>query len=145
MSTYFPKGHDNFERKWFVVDATGIPVGRLSTAVADILAGKTKPTWTPFLDMGDHVVVINADKAVLTGRKASQKMYRRTTTQPGSMREVRADAMMAVYPARVIESAVKGMLPKTTLGRKQATKLKVYAGPEHPHTAQNPVKIEVEA
>jgi large subunit ribosomal protein L13 len=143
MSTYFPKGHDNFERKWFVVDATGIPVGRLSTAVADILAGKTKPTWTPFLDMGDHVVVINADKAVLTGRKASQKMYRRTTTQPGSMREVRADAMMAVYPARVIESAVKGMLPKGPLGRQMYRKLKVYAGSEHQHEAQKPEPLTI--
>ena len=140
MTTYFPKGQDKIERKWFVVDATGLPVGRISSAVAEVLSGKMKPTWTPFLDMGDHVVVINAGKAVLTGKKASQKMYRRTTTQPGSMREVRADAMMAVYPARVIESAVKGMLPKGPLGRQMYRKLKVYAGAEHKHAAQKPVE-----
>ncbi|MCE1228910.1 MAG: 50S ribosomal protein L13 [Firmicutes bacterium] len=143
MSTYFPKAQDQINRKWYVVDATGIPVGRLSTVLADVLSGKAKPTWTPFLDMGDHVVVVNAAKAVLTGRKPQQKMYRRTTTQPGSMKEVRADKMQAVYPNRVIEAAVKGMLPKGPLGRAMYRKLKVYEGAEHQHAAQNPEPLTI--
>jgi len=143
MSTYFPKAQDQIDRKWFLVDATGIPVGRLSTVLADILSGKMKPTWTPFLDMGDHVVVINASKAVLTGRKPQQKMYRRTTTQPGSMKEVRADVMQAVHPDRVIEAAVKGMLPKGPLGRAMYRKLKVYEGAEHTHEAQQPEPLTI--
>jgi len=143
MSTYFPKAQDQIDRKWFLVDATGIPVGRLSTVLADILSGKMKPTWTPFLDMGDHVVVINASKAVLTGRKPQQKMYRRTTTQPGSMKEVRADVMQAVHPDRVIEAAVKGMLPKGPLGRAMYRKLKVYDGAEHQHDAQKPEPLTI--
>ena len=138
MSTFFPKAQDQIDRKWFLVDATGIPVGRLSTVLADILSGKMKPTWTPFLDMGDHVVVINAAKAVLTGRKPQQKMYRTTTTRPGSMKEVRADVMQAIHPDRVIEAAVKGMLPKGPLGRAMYRKLKVYEGSEHTHEAQMP-------
>jgi large subunit ribosomal protein L13 len=143
MSTFFPKAQDQIDRKWFLVDATGIPVGRLSTVLADILSGKMKPTWTPFLDMGDHVVVINAAKAVLTGRKPQQKMYRRTTTRPGSMKEVRADVMQAVHPDRVIEAAVKGMLPKGPLGRAMYRKLKVYDGAEHTHEAQQPVPLTI--
>jgi len=143
MSTYFPKAQDQIDRKWFLVDATGIPVGRLSTVLADILSGKMKPTWTPFLDMGDHVVVINASKAVLTGRKPQQKMYRRTTTRPGSMKETRADVMQAVHPDRVIEAAVKGMLPKGPLGRAMYRKLKVYEGAEHTHEAQQPEPLTI--
>ena len=143
MSTFFPKAQDQIDRKWFLVDATGIPVGRLSTVVADVLSGKMKPTWTPFLDMGDHVVVINASKALLTGRKAQQKMYRRTTTQPGSMKEVRADVMQAIHPDRVIEAAVKGMLPKGPLGRAMYRKLKVYEGAEHGHDAQKPEPLTI--
>jgi large subunit ribosomal protein L13 len=143
MSTYFPKGKEGIDRKWFVVDATGIPVGRLSTTVADVLSGKNKPTWTPFLDTGDHVVVINAAKAVFTGNKATQKFYRRTTTRPGSMVEVRADVMAKTYPARIIESAVKGMLPKGPLGRHMYRKLKVYEGPEHQHEAQQPENLTI--
>jgi large subunit ribosomal protein L13 len=143
MSTYFPKAQDQIDRKWFLVDATGIPVGRLSTVLADVLSGKAKPTWTPFLDMGDHVVVINASKAVLTGRKPQQKMYRRTTTRPGSMKEVRADVMQAVFPNRVIEAAVKGMLPKGPLGRAMYRKLKVYDGAEHQHAAQQPEPLTI--
>ena len=116
MSTYFPKGQE-IKRKWFLVDATGLPVGRLSSAIAEVLSGKNKPTWTPFLDTGDHVVVINAAKAVLTGKKTTQKIYRRVmTTQPGSMKEIRADVMQKTFPGRIIESAVKGMLPKGSLG-----------------------------
>ncbi len=144
MSTYFPKGQDKIERKWFVVDATGLPVGRISSVVAEVLSGKRKPTWTPFLDMGDHVVVINASKAVLTGKKASQKVYRRTTTRPGSLKEVRADHMLAERPERVIELAVKGMLPKGSLGRAMFRKLKVYAGPEHQHEAQKPEPLTIQ-
>lgn len=142
MSTFFPKG-DKIERKWFVVDAAGVPVGRLSTVVADVLSGKAKPTWTPFLDTGDHVVVINAEKAVFTGKKLSEKYYRRTTTQPGSMKEVRADVMFKTFPTRVIEAAVKGMLPKGPLGRQMYRKLKVYAGAEHQQQAQQPETLVI--
>ncbi len=143
MSTYFPKGAESIERKWFVVDAANIPVGRLSTVVADVLSGKHKPTWTPFLDMGDHVIVINAAQAVLTGKKAEQKFYRRTTTRPGSMKEVRADVMAKTYPDRIIEAAVKGMLPKGPLGRHMFRKLKVYAGPDHEQGAQKPETLTI--
>jgi len=125
------------------VDATGLPVGRLSSAVAEVLSGKNKPTWTPFLDMGDHVVVINAAKAVFTGRKATQKFYRRTTTQPGSMVEVRADVMKRTFPGRIIESAVKGMLPKGPLGHAMYRKLKVYDGAEHLQTSQQPEPLTI--
>jgi large subunit ribosomal protein L13 len=142
MSTYFPKGQE-IQRKWYVVDATDIPVGRLSTVVADVLSGKAKPTWTPFLDTGDHVVVINAAKAVFTGRKGVQKMYRRTTTRPGSMKEVRAEVMKITFPNRIIESAVKGMLPKGPLGRAMYRKLKVYEGAEHQQAAQSPVPMTI--
>ena len=143
MSTYFPKAND-LKRQWFLVDATGIAVGRLSTAVADVLSGKNKPTWTPFLDTGDHVIVINAEKAVLTGKKGVQKMYRRTTTQPGSMKEVRAEVLNQTFPERIIESAVKGMLPKGPLGRAMYRKLKVYAGPEHEQSAQQPQILTIQ-
>lgn len=143
MSTFFPKGLDKTDRKWFLVDATGIPVGRLSTVVADVLSGKTKPTWTPFLDTGDHVIVVNAAKAVFTGNKGTQKFYRRTTTQPGSMKEVRAEVMKLTFPARIIESAVKGMLPKGPLGRAMYRKLKVYEGAEHQQEAQQPQSLTI--
>jgi len=142
MSTYFPKGQE-IQRKWYLVDATGVPVGRLSTAVAEVLMGKTKPTWTPFLDTGDHVVVINAEKAVLTGKKATQKMYRRVTPQPGSMKEIRAEVMRQTFPARIVEEAVKCMLPKGALGRQMYRKLKVYAGAEHQQAAQQPEPLSI--
>ena len=142
MSTYFPKANE-LKRQWFLVDATGIPVGRLSTAVADVLSGKNKPTWTPFLDTGDHVIVINAEKAVLTGKKGVQKIYRRTTTQPGSMKEVRAEVLKATFPERIIESAVKGMLPKGPLGRAMYRKLKVYEGAEHQQASQQPEPMTI--
>jgi large subunit ribosomal protein L13 len=138
MVTFFPKNVDKVARKWFVVDATGLSVGRLSTVVADVLSGKNKPSWTPFMDMGDHVVVINAAKAVFTGNKNTTKMYRRTTTQPGSMVEVRASVMRNTFPGRIIESAVKGMLPKGPLGRAMCRKLKVYDGTEHQQASQQP-------
>ena len=143
MSTYFPKAND-LKRQWFLVDAAGVPVGRLSSAVAEVLSGKNKPTWTPFLDTGDHVIVINASQAVLTGKKGTQKMYRRTTTQPGSMVETRAEVMQATYPERIIESAVKGMLPKGPLGRAMYRKLKVYAGSDHEHSAQQPQILTIQ-
>jgi large subunit ribosomal protein L13 len=142
MSTYFPKAGD-INRKWFVVDATDLTVGRLSTVVADVLSGKNKPTWTPFLDMGDHVVIINAAKVKFTGTKETVKMYRRTTTQPGSMVEVRADVMRKTFPARIIESAVKGMLPKGPLGRAMYRKLKVYEGPTHDQASQKPEPMTI--
>ncbi|MCL1908844.1 MAG: 50S ribosomal protein L13 [Holophagaceae bacterium] len=142
MGTYFPKANE-IERKWYIVDATGVPVGRLSTAVAEVLMGKTKPSWTPFLDTGDHVVVINAEKVVLTGNKPAQKYYRRVTSQPGSMKQVRADKMMQTFPERVIEQAVKCMLPKGPLGRQFYRKLKVYAGPDHSHQAQQPEVLAI--
>jgi len=138
MVTFFPKNVDKVVRKWFVVDATDLPVGRLSTVVADVLSGKNKPSWTPFMDMGDHVVVINASKAVFTGNKNTTKMYRRTTTQPGSMVEIRANVMRNTFPGRIIESAVKGMLPKGPLGSAMYRKLKVYDGAEHQQASQQP-------
>jgi large subunit ribosomal protein L13 len=143
MSTYFPKGQE-IKRKWFLVDATGLTVGRLSSAVAEVLSGKNKPTWTPFLDTGDHVVVINAAKAVLTGKKTTQKIYRRVmTTRPGNMKETRADVMQKTFPGRIIESAVKGMLPKGPLGRAMYRKLKVYEGPDHQQAAQSPEPMQI--
>ena len=143
MSTYFPKGQE-IQRKWYLVDATGVPVGRLSTVIAEVLMGKTKPTWTPFLGTGDHVVVINAEKAVLTGKKAQQKMYRRVTPQPGSMKEIRAEVMRKTFPARIVEEAVKCMLPKGPLGRAMYRKLKVYAGAEHQQAAQQPEPMSIQ-
>jgi large subunit ribosomal protein L13 len=139
MSTYFPSGVGLSEkRKWYVVDAAGQTVGRLATEVARLLTGKNNPQWTPFLDMGDGVIVINAQQAVFTGSKNEQKVYRWHTLYPGGLREVSVKDQFANHPERVIEAAVKGMLPKTKLGRAMAKKLKVYAGAEHPHQAQQP-------
>jgi large subunit ribosomal protein L13 len=139
MSTYFPSGKDLAgQRKWYVVDAAGQTVGHLASEIASILSGKRSPRWTPFMDMGDHVIVINARKAVLKGAKAQQKLYRRHTLYPGGLREVTAEEMFAKRPDRVISLAVQGMLPKTKLGKAMAKKLKVYADADHPHTAQRP-------
>ena len=139
MSTYFPSGKDLAgQRKWYVVDAAGQTVGHLASEIASILSGKRSPRWTPFMDVGDHVIVINARKAVLKGAKAQQKMYRRHTLYPGGLREVTAEEMFAKRPDRVISLAVQGMLPKTKLGKAMAKKLKVYADADHPHTAQRP-------
>ncbi len=139
MSTYFPSGKDLAgQRKWYVVDAAGQTVGHLASEIASILSGKRSPRWTPFMDVGDHVIVINARKAVLKGAKAQQKMYRRHTLYPGGLREVTAEQMFAKRPDRVISLAVQGMLPKTKLGKAMAKKLKVYADADHPHTAQRP-------
>ena len=139
MSTYFPSGKGLAgNRKWYVVDAAGQTVGRLATEVASILTGKRNPKWTPFMDMGDHVIVINASKAVFKGSKAEQKVYRHHTLYPGGLREISVQEQFEKHPERVIELAVKGMLPKTKLGRAMAKKLKVYADANHPHTAQQP-------
>jgi large subunit ribosomal protein L13 len=144
MSTQFPSGVRLAEnRKWYVVDAEGQTVGRLATEVASILTGKRNPQWTPFMDVGDHVIVINARKAVFKGSKAEQKVYRHHTLYPGGLRTVSVQEQFERHPERVIESAVKGMLPKTKLGRAMAKKLKVYADGEHPHTAQRPQPLDI--
>lgn len=144
MSTYFPSGKDLADnRKWFVVDAKGKTVGRLATEVARILSGKNNPNWTPFLDLGDHVVVINARHAIFKGSKNDQKVYRHHTLYPGGLRETSLKDMQANKPERIIELAVKGMLPKTKLGKAMAKKLKVYADADHRHSAQKPETIEI--
>ncbi len=139
MSTYFPSGDGLAEnRKWYVVDAAGQTVGRLATEVARVLTGKNKPQYTPFLDTGDHVIVINAKQAVFKGSKNDQKMYHHHTLYPGGLRSISVKDQFARHPERVLELAIKGMLPKTKLGKAMAKKLKVYAGAEHPHAAQQP-------
>jgi large subunit ribosomal protein L13 len=144
MSTYFPSGKGLAEnRKWYVVDASGKTVGRLATEVARMISGKNNPAWTPFMDMGDHVVVINARKAVFTGAKSDQKLYRRHTLYPGGLRETTVKEMFEKKPEKVIELAVKGMLPKTKLGKAMVKKLKVYADGDHRHFAQKPEAIEI--
>jgi large subunit ribosomal protein L13 len=144
MSTYFPSGKDLANgRKWLVVDAKGKTVGRLATEVARIISGKNNPAWTPFLDMGDHCVVINARFAVFTGAKTADKLYRRHTLYPGGLRETTAKEMFEKKPERVIELAVRGMLPKTKLGKAMAKKLKVYADGDHRHSAQRPETVEI--
>ncbi len=142
MGTSVP-GQRDIQRAWWLVDAGGQTLGRLSTVVADRLTGKHKPTWTPFLDTGDHVVVVNAAKIRLTGRKLKEKMYRYHTGYPGGLKEITAGKLLATHPERLIEIAVKGMLPKGPLGRKMARKLKVYAGAEHPHAAQKPQPLVI--
>jgi len=144
MKTFFPSAGE-IERAWWVVDATGIPLGRLASVVATRLRGKHKPEFTPFLDCGDHVIVINAGKAVLTGRKLDQKTYYRHSGYPGGLNETPARRMLAEKPVRAVELAVRRMLPKNRLGRRMYTKLKVYAGPEHPHQAQKPRPLDVAA
>ena len=132
---------ENRQRAWYVVDAEGKVLGRLATRVARLITGKGKPDWTPHVDCGDHVVVINAAKVRVTGRKLEQKVYRRHTGYPGGLKEVTLGKQLAERPERVIRNAVHGMVPKGPLGRKMVTKLKVYAGPEHPHAAQKPQTI----
>jgi large subunit ribosomal protein L13 len=144
MSTYFPSGKGlAANRKWYVVDAAGQTVGRLATEVASLLSGKRNPQWTPFMDMGDHVIVINASKAVFKGSKAEQKVYRRHTLYPGGLREISVKDQFEKHPERVIELAVKGMLPKTKLGKAMAKKLKVYRDANHRHAAQQPQALEI--
>jgi large subunit ribosomal protein L13 len=131
------------ERKWYVVDATGHTLGRLTSEIAAILRGKNKPTFTPHIDTGDYVIVVNADKIKVTGKKLEQKIYYNHSDYPGGMRETTLDQMLAKKPEEVIRLAVKGMLPKGPLGRSMITKLHVYAGAEHPHAAQKPEVLVV--
>lgn len=136
-----PKQHE-IERKWFLVDAEGKVLGRLASRVATILRGKHKPDFVPHVDVGDHVVVVNAEKVHLTGRKLRDKVYRWHTGYIGNLREVSAGTMLRTHPERVIEWAVQGMLPKNRLGRAMAKKLKVYRGAAHPHQAQRPEPLD---
>ena len=130
------------ERKWHLVDAEGLTLGRLATEIATLLRGKNKPQYTPHVDTGDFVVVVNAEKVVVTGRKAEQKVYRRHSGRPGGLKEVSYEQMLERRPEEILRKAVRGMMPKTRLGRKQFGKLKIYAGPEHRHEAQNPQPYE---
>ena len=142
MKTYVVKEGD-VTREWFVVDAAGQTLGRLASKVAQILKGKRKPIYSPRLDIGDYVIVINADRIVVTGRKMEQKTYYRHSGYPGGLKETTLGDMMKRHPTFAVKQAVKGMLPKNRLGRKVIRKLKVYAGPEHPHQAQQPEILEL--
>ena len=142
MRTVLPKVTE-VERRWHVIDADGRVLGRVATVAAKLLQGKHKSAYTPFLDTGDHVVVINAAKVRLTGRKDEQKLYRQHSGYEGGLREERAKEVRQRKPTKLVEEAVRGMLPKTTLGDAMYRKLKVYAGAEHPHAAQKPTKLEV--
>ena len=144
MKTYMASGK-NIERKWYVVDAEGQTLGRLASQVAAILRGKNKPEFTPFLDMGDYVIVVNAEKIHLTGKKLEDKIYSTHTGQPGGLREMSYKQLLATKPELAIKTAVKGMLPKNSLGRDMIKKLKVYAGPEHGHQAQQPEVLTIKA
>jgi large subunit ribosomal protein L13 len=140
--TYVTK-KENVQREWYVVDAAGQTLGRLAAQVARMLRGKHKPTYSPSIDTGDYVIVVNAEKIHVTGRKLDQKIYYRYTGYPGGLREVTLRNLLQKHPTRVIEHAVRGMLPKNRLGRRMFKKLKVYAGPEHPHEAQQPESLEL--
>jgi large subunit ribosomal protein L13 len=140
MKTWTAKAED-VERAWYVVDADGQTLGRLATRIADTLRGKGKPTYTPHVDSGDFVIVVNADKIQVTGNKLDQKRYYRHSGYPGGLRSRTLREQLERRPTEVIRTAVKGMLPKNRLASRQITKLKVYAGPEHPHTAQNPTEL----
>lgn len=131
------------ERRWYVIDADGATLGRLASEVAKILRGKNKPQYTPHVDTGDFVVIVNAEKVTVTGRKAEQKIYYRHTGYPGGLKSVSYEEMLERKPTEIIRKAVAGMMPKTRLGRRQFKKLKVYAGPGHPHEAQTPEAYEV--
>lgn len=144
MKTYMPSGK-NIERKWYVVDAEGQTLGRLASQVAAILRGKNKPEFTPFLDMGDYVIVVNAEKIHLTGKKLENKIYSTHTGQPGGLREMSYKQLLQTKPELAIKTAVKGMLPKNSLGRDMIKKLKVYSGPEHGHQAQQPEVLNIQA
>ena len=142
MSTYMAKV-ETVERKWYVIDAAGKPMGRVAVAAANILRGKHRPEFTPHVDCGEFVIIINAEKAVLTGRKLEQKYYRRHTGYIGGLKEVQYKTLMATKPELAMELAVKGMLPHNSIGAKSFTRLKVFAGAEHKHAAQQPVAVEV--
>ena len=142
MPTYIPKA-TSLDRRWFVIDASGKVLGKVATAAATVLTGKRKPTYTPFLDTGDHVVVINADQVVLTGKKETDKLYRHHSGFMGGLKSKMARDMRQEHPARIVEEAVRGMLPKTKLGRAMFLKLKVYPGAKHPHQAQKPQPLNL--
>jgi len=142
MRTYVPKAGE-VQREWYVVDAAGQTLGRLAVRIATVLRGKHKPQFTPSLDTGDFVIVINADKVELTGRKRQQKIYYHHTGYMGGLREIPFERMLATHPERIIRFAVEGMLPHNRMGRAMLRKLKVYAGPEHPHQSQNPKPLEL--
>ncbi len=142
MKTYTAKP-ETVKRDWLIVDAEDLTLGRLASAVALRLRGKHKPEYTPHVDTGDNIIIINADKVAVTGKKAQDKMYYRHTGYPGGIREINFEDLQARRPGRVVELAVKGMLPKNPLGRAMFTKLKVYAGTEHPHAAQQPKELKV--
>ena len=142
MNTPIPSGKD-FQRSWYVLDAQDVVLGRLATKAAMMLMGKHKPTYTPFLDTGDHVVIVNAEKVRLTGSKEDQKLYRTHSGYPGGLKEVQARKMRQRRPERMLELAIQGMLPKSKLGKTMYRKLNVYAGPKHPHQAQQPVEMSL--
>lgn len=142
MKTFMAKDQE-VQRKWYVIDATGLPLGRLASEVAKILKGKNKPIYTPHVDTGDFVIVVNAEKVELTGKKLNQKMYRRHSMYPGGFKEMSYKHLMEKFPERAVELAVKGMLPKNSLGRSMFKKLKVYAGPQHENQAQKPEVLEL--
>ena len=142
MATFVPTRGDR-QDAWHVIDASSHALGRIATVAARLLQGKHKPSYTPFLDLGDHVIIVNAGHVRLTGRKESQKLYRRHSGYQGGLREQRAATVRSQHPTRLVEQAVRGMLPKTKLGAAIYRKLKVYAGPQHPHAAQQPTQYEV--
>ena len=143
MKTYFAN-KETIEQKWYVVDASGKVLGRLASQIAKVLRGKHKPEFTPHADAGDYVIVINADKIKVTGKKESEKLYYTHTGYPGGIKEISYEKLMQKDPIRVIEIAIKGMMPKNPLGREMLSKLKVYAGAEHPHAAQQPETINLD-
>ena len=142
MPTSFPRKED-VARNWYVVDAADIAIGRVASFVAKILMGKHQPHYAPHVDTGDHVILVNAEKVVFTGKKLKYKVYRRHSSKPGSLKEVTAEHLLKKHPVRPLQLAVKGMLPKTKMGRAMYRKLRVYQGPDHPHQAQNPETLEV--
>ena len=142
MKSFIAKPHE-VERKWYVVDAEGQTLGRLSSAVASVLRGKNKPTYTPHVDTGDYVIIINAEKIEVTGKKRDQKMYRHHTGHPGGLKEFTFNQMMEKKPEEILRHAIKGMVPHNKLGRQMFDKLKVYCGPNHNHEAQKPEILEV--
>jgi large subunit ribosomal protein L13 len=140
MKSFIP-GEKEIDRKWHVIDADGKVLGRLATRVAKLLTGKEKPVYTPFIDAGDHVIIINAEKVKLTGKKLTDKFYRHHTGYPGGLREISAGSLLAKKPEKLVREAILGMLPKTKLGKAMGKKLKIYRGPEHPHVAQKPTAM----
>ncbi|OOB77339.1 MAG: 50S ribosomal protein L13 [Epulopiscium sp. Nuni2H_MBin003] len=142
MRTTFMANAQNVQKEWFIVDATGQTVGRLASQVAMVLRGKHKPTFTPHVDCGDHVIIVNAEKIVFTGKKLDQKLYRHHSGYAGGLKEVKAKDMLNKHPERILMHAIKGMLPKNSLGRKILTNVRIYAGEEHNHEAQQPKELK---